>query len=48
MRKMGGLAKFMPITAITWLIATLTISGFPFFSGFFSKDTIIGLAFESG
>lgn len=48
MSKMGGLAKFMPITAITWLVATLTISGFPFFSGFYSKDNIIGLAFQHG
>lgn len=48
MRLMGGLAKFMPITAITWFIATLSISGFPFFAGFFSKDTIISLAFEHG
>lgn len=48
MRLMGGLAKYMPITAITWLIATLSISGFPFFAGFYSKDTIISLAFEHG
>lgn len=48
MDKMGGLAKFMPITAITWLVATLTISGFPFFSGFYSKDNIIGLAYQHG
>jgi proton-translocating NADH-quinone oxidoreductase chain L len=48
MNKMGGLAKYMPITAITWLIATLAISGFPFFSGFYSKDNIIGLAFQHG
>jgi NADH-quinone oxidoreductase subunit L len=48
MRYMGGLAKFMPITAITFLIATLTISGFPFFSGFYSKDTIISLTLERG
>src|SRR6266568_1666227 len=48
MRKMGGLAKYMPITAITWLIATLSISGFPFFAGFFSKDTIIALAYAHG
>src|SRR5258708_35893628 len=45
---MGGLATKMPITAITWLIAVLAISGFPFFSGFFSKDTIIGLAYDNG
>ncbi|HEU0003340.1 MAG TPA: NADH-quinone oxidoreductase subunit L [Ktedonobacteraceae bacterium] len=48
MEKMGGLAKFMPITAITWLVATLAISGFPFFSGFYSKDNIIGLAYQHG
>src|SRR6266852_777176 len=48
MRLMGGLAKYMPVTAITWLIATLSISGFPFFAGFFSKDTIISLAFKNG
>src|SRR6266487_641536 len=48
MRLMGGLATRMPITAITWLVATLAISGFPFFSGFYSKDTIIGLTLERG
>src|SRR6266516_4835839 len=46
-RLMGGLAPKMPITAITWLIATLSIGGFPFFAGFYSKDTIIGLAYEN-
>ncbi|GAC1565692.1 MAG: hypothetical protein NVS2B2_36770 [Ktedonobacteraceae bacterium] len=48
MRLMGGLGPRMPITAITWLIATLSISGFPFFAGFFSKETIIGLAAQRG
>ncbi len=48
MRQMGGLSKYMPITALTFLIATMTISGFPFFAGFYSKDTIIGLCLESG
>ncbi|HZC06405.1 MAG TPA: NADH-quinone oxidoreductase subunit L [Ktedonobacterales bacterium] len=48
MRKMGGLAKYMPITAFTFLIATLSISGVPPFSGFFSKDAIIGEAFSYG
>src|SRR6266550_4275386 len=47
-RLMGGLGPKMPITAITWLIATLSIGGFPFFAGFYSKDTIIGLAYEHG
>ena len=48
MRKMGGLGSRMPITAATWLIATLAISGFPGFSGFYSKEFIIGRALEQG
>jgi NADH-quinone oxidoreductase subunit L len=46
MRKMGGLRKVMPITFITMLISSLAISGIPFFSGFFSKDEILMVAFE--
>ncbi len=38
--KMGGLRKHLPITNITFFIATLAISGFPLLSGFFSKDEI--------
>jgi len=45
-RKMGGLRKKMPITYITFLAATLAISGIPPFSGFFSKDMILTKAFE--
>jgi NADH-quinone oxidoreductase subunit L len=45
-RKMGGLRKKMPITYITFLAATLAISGIPPFSGFFSKDMILSKAFE--
>jgi NADH-quinone oxidoreductase subunit L len=41
MRKMGGLRKYMPITYWTSLIGTLALVGFPFFSGFYSKDGII-------
>jgi proton-translocating NADH-quinone oxidoreductase chain L len=48
MRKMGGLARRLPWTAGTFLIATLSISGFPFFAGFFSKDDIIAHAFTYG
>ena len=48
MRKMGGLARFMPITAFTFLVATLSISGIPPFAGFWSKDPIIATAYEYG
>jgi NADH-quinone oxidoreductase subunit L len=41
MRYMGGLRRFMPITWITAWIGTLALIGFPFFSGFYSKDAII-------
>ncbi|MBE9060538.1 NAD(P)H-quinone oxidoreductase subunit 5 [cf. Phormidesmis sp. LEGE 11477] len=46
MRLMGGLRKYMPITAITFLIGTLAISGLPPFAGFWSKDEILGSVFE--
>ncbi|MBD2091196.1 NAD(P)H-quinone oxidoreductase subunit 5 [Microcoleus sp. FACHB-1515] len=46
MRLMGGLRKYMPITAITFLIGTLAISGIPPFAGFWSKDEILGATFE--
>ncbi|MEL6159250.1 MAG: NAD(P)H-quinone oxidoreductase subunit 5 [Cyanobacteria bacterium J06627_32] len=46
MRLMGGLRKYMPVTAITFLIGTLAISGLPPFAGFWSKDEILGSVFE--
>ncbi|MBD2004940.1 MULTISPECIES: NAD(P)H-quinone oxidoreductase subunit 5 [Cyanophyceae] len=45
MRLMGGLRKYMPITAMTFLVGTLAISGIPPFAGFWSKDEILGSAF---
>ncbi|MGH8106154.1 MAG: NADH-quinone oxidoreductase subunit L, partial [Arenimonas sp.] len=51
MRRMGGLKKYMPITYWTSLIGTLALTGFPFLSGYYSKDMIIDathLAAEEG
>jgi NADH-quinone oxidoreductase subunit L len=46
LRHMGGLRKAMPITFVTLGVASLAISGFPGFSGFFSKDAILSAAYE--
>lgn len=46
-RNMGGLFKKMPVTAMTFLICTLAISGIPPLSGFFSKDEILYMTFAS-
>ena len=45
MRNMGGLRKYMPVTFGLMWIATLAIAGIPPFSGFFSKDEILGTVF---
>jgi NADH-quinone oxidoreductase subunit L len=47
MRKMGGLKKYLPITHATFVCGWLAIIGFPFFSGFFSKDEILWMSFHS-
>ena len=47
MRLMGGLRKYMPLTSLAFLIGTLAICGIPPFAGFWSKDEILGLAFEA-
>lgn len=45
--KMGNLSKYMPITYWTSLIGSLALIGFPFFSGFYSKDLIIEAVAEA-
>ncbi|GIV45941.1 MAG: NADH-quinone oxidoreductase subunit L [Ignavibacterium sp.] len=47
-QRYGGLKKYMPHTAITFLIAALAISGIPPLSGFFSKDEILWYSFANG
>jgi NADH-quinone oxidoreductase subunit L len=48
LRKMGGLLRKMPITAFTMLIGVLAIIGTPFFSGWYSKEQILGQAVGFG
>jgi NADH-quinone oxidoreductase subunit L len=45
-QKMGGLWDKIPVTAKTFFVATLAIAGIPPLAGFFSKDEILGRAFE--
>jgi NADH-quinone oxidoreductase subunit L len=45
MRRYGGLARYMPITFVTFGLGYLALIGFPFLSGYFSKDEIIAAAF---
>jgi len=47
-RNMGGLWKKMPYTWISMLVGTLALTGFPFLSGYYSKDAIIEFAYLSG
>ncbi|HEX6167096.1 MAG TPA: NADH-quinone oxidoreductase subunit L [Acidimicrobiales bacterium] len=48
MRRMGGLRRWMPVTAATFIVGWLAIAGVPPFSGFFSKDEILLFAWGSG
>jgi len=48
MREMGGIGKYMKWTMYTMLIGSLSLAGFPLFTGFFSKDEIIKIAYEYG
>ncbi|CAA6801277.1 MAG: NADH-ubiquinone oxidoreductase chain L (EC [uncultured Campylobacterales bacterium] len=47
-KKMGGLYKDLKVTAIIMIIASASLSGLPFLSGFFSKDKILESAFSTG
>jgi len=47
MRKMGALWGKIPITAKTFMVATIAIAGIPPLAGFFSKDAILAAAFET-
>ena len=47
MENMGGLRKHMPVTCATTLIGSLALIGFPFFSGFYSKESIIEFVYHS-
>jgi NADH-quinone oxidoreductase subunit L len=47
-KQFGGLRKVMPLTFVTTLAAWLAIIGFPLTSGFYSKDQILGAAFDHG
>ncbi len=47
MRRMGGLQKFMPVTAFTFIVGWMAIAGVPPFSGFWSKDEILLFAWNA-
>jgi len=46
LRKMGGLVKLFPLTYSVMLIGSLSLIGFPFLTGFYSKDVILELAYS--
>jgi len=48
MRKMGGIWKHIPLTYALMMIGTLALTGFPFLSGYWSKDFILEAAWGSG
>ena len=46
-RKFGSSLKYLPLTYVCFLIGSLNLIGFPFLSGFFSKDLLLELAYTS-
>lgn len=46
-RRMGGLYRFLPFTYVAMLLGTLSLCGFPYFSGFYSKDLIVEASFQA-
>jgi len=47
MRKLGGLVNILPFTYVLLLIGSLSLMGFPFLTGFYSKETILEVAYAS-
>ncbi|MBV9860116.1 MAG: NADH-quinone oxidoreductase subunit L [Alphaproteobacteria bacterium] len=48
MRRMGGLARNIPITCVLMWIGSLSLAGIPIFAGYYSKDSILEAAWASG
>lgn len=47
-RRMGGLARVMPVTYSLFLVGSLALVGFPFLSGYYSKDVILEVLYAQG